>query len=185
MNIDNLIRDLDTLGVRDEIQNFSYKPTYIFSSKEDPAARAAEDNFTREKEYAAALKWNDINEVKIVKVSIKSRLSNSSTLITIARKDFMRVMEMWIEFSNGHTLMIAIPNASTQCVVYTTPLEDNKPAQYAEYKTMHSMHLRMTGIEFLTKFAQEQWGLFGSNSLGGPPLEIPISYPSITDYNTI
>jgi len=105
MNEDTLIRDLDTLGVKYEIDPFEMNIQYYSAQIGEEAMIETKGKFTTDLEYAACQKWNDSSSNKVSGVRLRQKIYTKY----VAEKevlDFYRFAEGSIYFNNGFILSI-------------------------------------------------------------------------------
>lgn len=77
-SIDSLIRDLDSLGVVEEIPNFNHKISWPTGSR----SSQFDEDFSREAEYSAAQKFNDEHKgnIRIIGANLSQKISINQEL---------------------------------------------------------------------------------------------------------
>lgn len=108
MSKDNLIRDLDILGVQDEVE-------LIFKC---PQEEATLSTLVRENEYNACLRYNDSHRTKILsaKIVYKPRYDIQTNAWEFVL--FFEVNEIILRFSNRIGIRLIYRQAEQEMVIY-------------------------------------------------------------------
>lgn len=155
MNIDTLIRDLDTLGIVEEIPNFNHKISWPgFTNK---VINSFEHDFSTNSEYAAAQKFNDENRGKLAIVGAdliqEVHLNNEIGWDT---PYWRRYIHASIYLSDGNSLRTFKVGTNTQRIGYFKPSQQ-KPSNFAietiDIKHEHMEFLTIPIIEYTTLMA--------------------------------
>lgn len=158
MEIDLLIRDLDSLGVRDEIQDFHFTScAYGYRNPEEEEEALA--MFPREVEYTSALKFNSIYKDKIIASSIILHIKNKENLFGnyTSPASHKRVSYIEIFFTKEKkVLKLFVKNNKPNLVYY------KKGRRTAEVLLDESqlLYSKRSVIEIVTKAAQTNWNIF-------------------------